>query len=106
MYLRSTVVARPVARAPRAAARRAPQRTADDYYTPRSIDNSRLVKAADPRERSEQTRLVVLALALAVAMLGTAWQRFAMIRAGYRLEALKIEREQLIESNRDRKSVV
>ncbi len=81
----------------RGARRRSP---ADEYYLPKQIDNSRLVRSADPRERREQARLVAVSLVLAFAVLATAYQRFSLIRAGYKMEALKIEREQLQEANR------
>ncbi len=91
---------RPSAAAP--VRRRNPRRAAraDQFYVPRAIDNSRLVKAADPRERRQQKMLVMVGLLLGAAILAGAYQRFATIQAGYRLEALKGQREQLLEANR------
>ena len=82
--------------------RRLPHRAvpADTCYFPQKIDNSRLVKVADPRERRAQHRLVLVSLLLSAAILASACQRFAIIRAGYRLEELKQQHEQLLEANR------
>ncbi len=87
---------------PPPAPRRRPRRAvrADDFYIPRQIDNSRLVAVADPRERREQKYLVVVSLLLSAAILAGAYQRFATIQAGYRIEALKSQRDQLLEANR------
>lgn len=73
---------------------------AGEFYFPKAIDNSRLVKSADPRERREQRMLIVVSLLLGALVLAAAYQRFAIIQAGYRVEALKIQRDQLQESNR------
>ncbi len=73
---------------------------ASEFYFPNAIDNSRLVKTADPRERSEHRLLIVVSLLLGAVLLAGAYQRFALIQAGYRMEALKIQRDQLQESNR------
>ncbi len=73
---------------------------ADAFSLPQKIDNSRLVKVADPRERRAQHRLVLVSLLLSAAILASACQRFAIIRSGYRLEELKGQREQLLEANR------
>lgn len=73
---------------------------ADEFYVPKAIDNSRVVKVADPRERRELKRLVMLSLLLFVAILAGAYQRFALIRAGYRAEDLKNQCDQLLEANR------
>lgn len=73
---------------------------ADPFYTPKPIDNSRLVKVADPLERRVQFKLVWVSLLLFAAVLAAACERFALIRTGYRIEQLKIQREQLLESSR------
>ena len=88
--------------APSPTGRRLPHRAvrADAFYFPKEIDNSRLVKVADPRERRAQHRLVLVSLLLAVAILAAACQRFAIVRSGYRLEELKEQQEQLLEANR------
>lgn len=79
-----------------------PRRTgrADLLSLPQRIDNSRLVKVADPQEQRAQHLLVLVSVLLAAAILAAAFQRFAVIRAGYQLEALKQQREQLLEANR------
>ncbi len=71
-----------------------------DFYFPEQVDNSRLVKFADPTERSSQHRLVLLSVVLLMFILGAAYLRFATIRAGYRIEELKSQKEQLLEANR------
>lgn len=85
-----------------AAKRRLPRRAAraDQYSLPQRVDNSRLVQVADPRERHEQHRLLLVSMMLVAAILAAACQRFAIIRAGYQIEALKNQRELLLEANR------
>jgi len=80
--------------------RRRPAILADPYYVSKQVDNSRLVKQADPLERRAQFKLVWLSLLLLVAVLTAACQRFALVRTGYGIEQLKSQREQLLDANR------
>ncbi len=80
--------------------RTAPSPAQTAFYFPQQIDNSRLVKVADPRERRAQTRLVMAAMLVVCAVLVSLYPRFALMRTGYRIEELQKEREQLLEDNR------
>ncbi len=71
-----------------------------EVYFPKAIDNSRLVKVADPR-RAREMRHFAAALAVLFALVMIyAWQHFSAIEYGYRIEALKSQREALVEMNR------
>ena len=73
--------------------------TPEIYFT-KSIDNSRLVKMEDPR-RTREMRPFGIALAfLFVLVMGYAFQHFKAIEYGYKIEALKSHRTNLIEMNR------
>jgi cell division protein FtsL len=80
--------------------RRRPAIPADPFYEAKQVDNSRLVKQADPLERRAQFKLVWFSLLLLAVVLAAACQRFALIRTGYGIEQLKSQREQLLEANR------
>lgn len=81
-------------------ARSRPAVHTDPFYLPKPIDNSRLIKVADPQERRSQFKLVWLSLLLLSLVLGAACQRFALICTGYRIEQLKGQQEQLLEAGR------
>ena len=87
-------------RRPAARRRHAPSPAQTGFYFTQPIDNSRLVKVADPQERRAQTGLVVIAMVLVAATLIAVYPRFALMSTGYRIEELKKEHEQLLEENR------
>ena len=71
-----------------------------EIYFNKAIDNSRLVKVADPRRARE---IAMFSASLAVLFLFTmiyAWQHLSSIEYGYKIEAQKIERDALLEQNR------
>ena len=71
-----------------------------EVYFPKHIDNSRLVRVADPK-RSREMRMLVGAFACLFLLVMTyAWQHFSAIEYGYRIEALKSQRDGLVELNR------
>jgi cell division protein FtsL len=71
-----------------------------EVYFAKRIDNSRLVKVADPK-RSREMRIFAAALSCLFLLVMTyAWQHFSAIEYGYRIEALKSQREGLLEMNR------
>jgi len=81
------------------AARRRGSRT-PEFYFPRQIDNSRLVKAPDP-ERPRQIRLFSAAITILFSLtMVYGLQHFSAIEGGYRVESAKQIREQLREENR------
>jgi cell division protein FtsL len=70
-----------------------------DYYTVKRIDNSRLVRAANPNRMRESCRIVAYSCVLAAGVLLFAWQHFQCLQLGYQLEELKAERGQAAEMN-------
>lgn len=84
----------------RAPARRAVAGITPEFYFRKTIDNSRLVKTADP-QRSREIRMFssVMAVFFLLVMF-YAWQHFRSIEYGYQIEAQKVERDRLLELNR------
>jgi cell division protein FtsL len=71
-----------------------------EIYFRKNIDNSRLVKVEDPR-RSREMRSFGLALCLLfLLVMGYALQHFRAIEYGYKIEALRSQRDSLTEMNR------
>jgi len=71
-----------------------------EIYFPKTIDNSRLVKVDDPH-RKRELRMLTVALGVMFAMVMIyAWQHFTAIEYGYRIEAMKAQRDMLVEGNR------
>jgi hypothetical protein len=68
------------------------------FYKP--IDNSRLVKVADPERRKEMVMFGCALGVLFLLMLSFCWQHYSAIEYGYRNEALRQSREQLLEQRR------
>ena len=78
-------------------ARRGP--TPEVFFS-KHVDNTRLVKAADPvRIKEMRTFAVAMSLLFAMVML-YGWQHFSSIEIGYKVEAEKQQVEQLREQNR------
>jgi hypothetical protein len=72
-----------------------------EIYFNKSIDNSRLVKVEDPR-RGREMRQFTLALACLFLLVMTyAWQHFKAIEYGYQIESMKIQRDGMVETNRE-----
>jgi cell division protein FtsL len=72
-----------------------------EIYFDKAIDNSRLVKVEDPR-RGREMRQFTLALACLFLLVMTyAWQHFKAIEYGYQIESLKIQRDGMVETNRE-----
>jgi cell division protein FtsL len=73
--------------------------TPEIYFT-KAIDNSRLVKVADPR-RSREMRMFLSALSCVLFLvLAYGWQHYRAIEYGYKIAALKSQRDALLEMNR------
>lgn len=71
-----------------------------EFYFPRHIDNSRLVKAADP-VRVREMRVFSAAVAVLFSLVMVyGLQHFYAIEGGYRVESEKQIRDQLREENR------
>jgi cell division protein FtsL len=73
--------------------------TPEIYFT-KSVDNSRLVKMEDPRRTREMRQFGIALACLFVLVMGYAFQHFKAIEYGYKIEALKSHRTNLIEMNR------
>jgi hypothetical protein len=73
--------------------------TPEIYFT-KNIDNSRVVKVADERRNREMATFVAALVMLFVLIMGYAWQHFRALEDGYRIEALKAERDGLVELGR------
>ena len=71
-----------------------------EFYFPKAIDNSRLVKAVDPKRRRELRVFSASVAVLFLLMMFYAWQHFRAIEYGYRIEAQTAERDRLVELNR------
>lgn len=71
-----------------------------EMFFAKHIDNSRIVKADDPvRRREVKTFTIVMSVFFALTMIYV-WQHFSAIEVGYRVEAQKLQVEQLHEQNR------
>ncbi|HEY1272352.1 MAG TPA: cell division protein FtsL [Terriglobales bacterium] len=71
-----------------------------EVYFTKHVDNSRVVKVDDP-QRSREMRTFCIALAcFCLLVLSYAWQHFKSIEYGYRIAELKVQRDNLQESNR------
>ncbi len=73
---------------------------APEIYFAKQIDNTRLVRVADPERHRE---MGLFTIALAAFMLLTfvyLWQHFSAIEYGYKIEALRTQREQLTDVNK------
>lgn len=73
--------------------------TPEIYFT-KSIDNSRLVKMEDPRRSREMRHFGIALACLFLLVMTYAWQHFKAIEYGYKIEALKMQRDNLTEMNR------
>ncbi len=71
-----------------------------EIFFAKAIDNTRLVKVADPRRRREMAIFgAALALLFALVMV-YGWQHFSSIEYGYKIEQVKSQCDQLAEANR------
>jgi cell division protein FtsL len=71
-----------------------------EIYFVKAIDNSRLVKAADPRLRREMKIFTVTLAVLFALVMVYVLQHFSAIEYGYKIEALRVQRDSLAEANR------
>jgi cell division protein FtsL len=83
-----------------AAQHRARRGPTPEVFFAKRLDNTRLVKAADPaRVREMRTFAAAMAVLFALIMV-YGWQHFSAIEIGYKVEAQKQQLEQLNEQNR------
>jgi cell division protein FtsL len=71
-----------------------------EIYFHKPIDNSRLVKVTDPERKREMAMFAGALGLLLVLFLVFCWQHYSAIEYGYRNEALRQQREQLLEARR------
>jgi cell division protein FtsL len=81
------------------ASRRSWSGTPEVYFT-KAIDNSRLVRVADTKRSREMTQFACALALLFLLVMVYAWQHFSAIEYGYRIEAMKSQRESMVETNR------
>ena len=71
-----------------------------EVYVTKSIDNSRVVKVADPQRNRELRMMLGSICCLFLLVMTFAWQHFSAIEYGYRIESLKGQKDGLVEMNR------
>ncbi len=71
-----------------------------EVYFAKAIDNSRLVKVADVKRSREMTHFACALAVLFLLVMVYAWQHFSAIEYGYRIEAMRSQRDALVETNR------
>jgi cell division protein FtsL len=84
----------------RAPGRRSVAGITPEFYFQKTIDNSRLVKVADPRRQREIRMFSSVVLAFFLLIMVYAGQHFRSIQYGYQIEAQRVERDRLVELNR------
>src|SRR5579864_9593384 len=72
-----------------------------EIYFAKPIDNSRLVKVEDPRRGREMRQFGIALGCLFLLVMTYAWQHFKAIEYGYQIESLKIQRDGMVEMNRE-----
>jgi cell division protein FtsL len=72
-----------------------------EIYFSKAIDNTRLVKVEDPRRGREMRQFGIALSCLFLLVMTYAWQHFKAIEYGYQIESLKMQRDSMIEVNRE-----
>jgi cell division protein FtsL len=70
-----------------------------EIYFRKNIDNSRLVKVEDPRREREMRVFGIVLFCLFLLVMGYALQHFRAIEYGYKIEALRSQRDGLAGMN-------
>ncbi len=71
-----------------------------EIYFVKHIDNSRLVKVQDPQQKRDMMLFAGALALLLFLFLGFCYQHYSAIEYGYRNEALRQERDRLLETQR------
>ena len=71
-----------------------------EVYFSKSIDKSRLIKVEDPRRSREMKQFSIALGCLFLLVMTFTWQHFKAIEYGYKIEALRIQKNGLAEENR------
>jgi cell division protein FtsL len=90
----------PVASLPQKGRRRNAYVGTPEIYFAKAIDNSRLVKADDPQRKREMKMFAAAVVCFFALLMVYALQHFSAIEYGYKIEAQKKMRDELVESNR------
>ncbi|HEY0564318.1 MAG TPA: cell division protein FtsL [Terriglobales bacterium] len=72
-----------------------------EVFFAKRIDNSRVVKLNDPKRAREIRAFTIAGAIFFVVFLVYSWQHFRAIEYGYRLESQRIQRDRLLEQNRE-----
>src|SRR5262249_58752346 len=72
----------------------------DIYFYVKRVDNSRLVREPDPRAKAECWSAIGAVCALAAVLISSLLPSAAGITAGYQIQALKQERQRLLDDRR------
>ena len=72
----------------------------DIYFYTKRVDNSRLVREADPKAKTECWSTIGAVCAVAVVLITSLAPSVAGITAGYQIQALKQERQRLLDERR------
>lgn len=72
--------------------------TPEIYFT-KAIDNSRLVKVEDPRRSREMKQFGFALGCLFLLVMTFTWQHFKAIEYGYKIEAVRTQRDGLLDIN-------
>ncbi len=70
-----------------------------EYHTVKQIDNSRLLRPANPARLRDFWRRLAVSAAMAACLLSYAWQHFECIQIRYQIEQLDSARAQASELN-------
>jgi cell division protein FtsL len=71
-----------------------------EIYFRKTIDNSRLVNVEDPRRERDMKHFGIALCCLFLLVMTYALQHFRAIEYGYKIEALRVQRDGLAEMNR------
>src|SRR6266853_2288899 len=71
-----------------------------EIYFSRPIDNSRLVKVENQQKSREMKQFGVALACLFLLVMTFAWQHFKAIEYGYKIEALRVQRDGMLEVSR------
>lgn len=74
-----------------------------EIYFAKRIDNSRVVRVADPKRRREMLSFGVTLAVFFLLVMVYLLQHLSAIEYGYRIEQLKAEQSSIVESNRELK---
>ena len=81
-------------------ARRSVAGITPEFYFQKTIDNSRLVRVADPQRRREVRMFTIAVCVLFLMTMVYTWQHFRSLEYGYQIETQKNDHDRLVELNR------